>query len=252
MANITVPRAPTKFEAVTQIVIDNLEGGYYHPNMKVREPKKFAVMKDSGETMYGIDRKHGGDINTTEAGKAFWSIIDGQNAANTWTYQYKATGEVAKNLKMLAAKMIYDVYVKLCNLYGIDRSIVDNDECLLVHWSYACWNGSKHFQNWAKQFNAEVSRQKDLISKGKQKELNYDLLRACALNCRLTDGTKAIRDRADRISGIWKKYFNYTLPTTALSTIKKSQSKLWLWLLIGGVVIGGGVGFYMWKRRKAK
>ncbi|MBP5369777.1 MAG: hypothetical protein J6Z01_15140 [Bacteroidales bacterium] len=245
MANITVPRAPTKFEAVTQIVIDNLEGGYYHPNMKVREPKKFAVMKDSGETMYGIDRKAGGDINTTEAGKAFWAIIDGQNAANTWTYQYKATGEVAKNLKMLAAKMIYDVYVKLCNLYGIDRSIVDNDECLLVHWCYACWNGSKHFRNYAKIFNAELNRQKK-----KGGKYDYDLLRAAALYARQTDYVKDIRDRAYRISDIWKKYYKYTLPEKALKQIKEGNKSYLLWILGGVLLVGGGVGFYIYKKRK--
>jgi len=245
-----VTPAPSKFVHVTQIVIDNLEGGYYHPNMQAADPKKFAIMGKSGETMYGIDRVAGGKINETTAGKLFWSIIDSKQASTTWKYNYKSEGDTAAMLKCLAATMIYDTYVKLCKQFNLDRNIVDNDDCLLVHWSYACWNGSKHFQNWAKQFNAEVSRQKDLISKGKQKELNYDLLRACALNCRLTDGTKAIRDRADRISGIWKKYFNYTLPTTALATAQKMQkSKLWLWLLLGGVIVGSGIGIYVWRKK---
>lgn len=241
-----ISRAPEKFERVTQIVIDNLEGGYYHPNMQQADPKKFAIMGKSGETMYGIDRVAGGKINDTTAGKIFWSIIDGQQASTKWKYGYKAEGEVAAILKQCAAKIIYDVYVKLCKQFGVDRTITDNDDCLLVHWCYACWNGSGHFQAWAKQFNAEVARQKKSGAK-----LDYDLLRACALNCRLTDGTKAIRDRADRISGIWKKYFNYTLPTQALAVVKQnSKSYAWLWITLGIVVIGGGVGLYLYKRRR--
>lgn len=242
-----VPRAPEKFEKVTQIVIDNLEGGYYHPNMQAANPTKFAIMGKSGETMYGIDRVAGGSINTTTAGKAFWALIDSQNASTTWKYGYKAEGDIAKLLKRLAAKIIYDVYVNLCSRFGLDRSIVDNDDCLLVHWCYACWNGSGHFQKWAKQFNAEVERQK------KEGKTDTDLLRACALNTRLTDGTKAIRDRADRISGIWKKYFNYTLPAQALAVAKKnSKSYAWLWILGGVLLVGGGIGLYLYKRRKAK
>ncbi len=32
-----------KFKTIQNIVIDKLEGGYYHPNMKLRNPKKFAT-----------------------------------------------------------------------------------------------------------------------------------------------------------------------------------------------------------------
>ena len=72
----------SKFYNLADLIITNIEGGYYSP---VRH--KSAAMLDSGETMFGIDRKHGGAYNTSEAGKKFWAIID-QNSAS-WEWNYK-------------------------------------------------------------------------------------------------------------------------------------------------------------------
>ena len=50
----------TDFKQSVNKVIDTLEGGYYHPNMvKDGRLKSSYKMGNSGETMMGMDRKHG-------------------------------------------------------------------------------------------------------------------------------------------------------------------------------------------------
>ena len=56
------------FEKIAGQLIDEIEGGYFHPIMVKGGrgfPKGSRSMGDSGETMFGIDRKHGAEINTS-------------------------------------------------------------------------------------------------------------------------------------------------------------------------------------------
>ena len=145
------------------LIIDNLEGGYYHPDMK-----NLLVggenMLDSGETMFGIDRQRGGnDILTTESGKKFWQIVDANYAdkhANTAYYGDKADGkriakEVGNQLKALAEKMMLsrlDRYSKLY-LYPEVSKIIHNNPILYLQFLYACWNGSGNFETFATALN---------------------------------------------------------------------------------------------------
>ena len=72
-----------KFYALADLIISNIEGGYYSPIQH-----KSAAMMDSGETMFGMGRKHGGDdINNSEAGKKFWAIIDQNSSAWAWNFK---------------------------------------------------------------------------------------------------------------------------------------------------------------------
>jgi hypothetical protein len=48
-----------KFDKITSLVIDKLEGGYYHPNMLIDGRVKDIRYSGSGETMFGIDRLKG-------------------------------------------------------------------------------------------------------------------------------------------------------------------------------------------------
>ena len=48
-----------KFLKVTGEVINRLEGGYFHPDMRTKNPDKFGAYHRSGETMYGLDRHAG-------------------------------------------------------------------------------------------------------------------------------------------------------------------------------------------------
>ena len=56
------------WQKIVNLVIDNLEGGYYNPEMFQKNPKKFTMYKNSGETMFGLDRLKG-NTESTQPGK---------------------------------------------------------------------------------------------------------------------------------------------------------------------------------------
>ena len=155
-----------------------MEGGYYHPIFKKKgakslsggnmSPSNFTAMGDSGETMFGIDRKHGGTINTTSAGKEFWSIIDKVNAKENWPYNYMG-GKYQSQLIPLVSKIMKPTYESNVNNYlsAESKKIIESDEPLLFNFIYASWHGPGWFQRFAKVVN-------DLVSKGitDPKELN--------------------------------------------------------------------------------
>jgi hypothetical protein len=135
-------------------VIDNLEGGYYHPNMLLDGRVKDQRYKNSGETMFGIDRLRGGSINNTAAGKRFWFLIDNANAKNLWKWNYKG-GELEPELKNLAAEMIQPLFLNLSKNYLSKKAIeiVNNNAFLLFHFIYATYNGS----GWFKKFATDIT-----------------------------------------------------------------------------------------------
>ena len=143
-----------KFKTVTQLVIDKLEGGYYNPAWH----NKGSLYSRSGETMFGIDRKAGGSINDTTAGKKFWGIIDKVKTPQTWKWNYKG-GDLAPQLKDLVVEIMYPVYENNAKNY-LDpqtKAIVDNDNRLLFHFIYASWNGSGWFKKFANDMDKAVS-----------------------------------------------------------------------------------------------
>ena len=74
-----------KFKQITNMVIDSLEGGYYHPDMLKDGRVKDARYGASGETMFGIDRL-AGNSDKTPQGKAFWKIMDDAGARKNWKW----------------------------------------------------------------------------------------------------------------------------------------------------------------------
>lgn len=149
------------FEEITTAVIDNLEGGYYHP-----VAHNSSGMGDSGETMMGIDRKHGGTINTDATGQEFWSIIDNADAKNKWRWNYKG-GPLEGRLKSLVVKMIAPRYEKYTKSYMSPEAsnLVNQSVVMRFHFIYAVWNGPGWFQTFAKKLNSEVaSGNKDIAS----------------------------------------------------------------------------------------
>lgn len=157
----------TNFEKVTNEIIDNIEGGYYHPNMKKRNPSKFARMGDSGETMFGIDRKHGAKgENLSPAGMEFWKTIDSYDAKNKWPYLYKAEDNpaLASKLRKLVAQTMEPLFKEFQNIYLTPeaRAVVNSNPKLYFHFAYATWNGSGFFKNWGKEFNEEVKKGKKI------------------------------------------------------------------------------------------
>ena len=150
----------SSFENVTKQVIDNLEGGYYHPNMgKDGRLKSTSGMGDSGETMMGIDRKHGGSINTSSSGIEFWNLIDKSGASKNWKYNYKG-GSLESKLKDLVVRMIKPNYEQYSRRYLTPEAqqIVNSNPALMFHFIYAVWNGPGWFKHFANKINDEVKK----------------------------------------------------------------------------------------------
>lgn len=151
-----------EFHKILEQIIDKIEGGYYHPVMVNGGrgfPKGDRAMGDSGETMFGIDRKHGDKINTTSSGVKFWNTIDSANASTKWPWNYKG-GKYESILKSLAVKMINDAFDNYAQRYLDDeaRKIVTSDKNLLTHFGYATWNGPGWFRRFAQSINSEVTK----------------------------------------------------------------------------------------------
>jgi hypothetical protein len=87
--------ATTSFESLFKIMVDNIEGGYFHPThaftynkftKKSELSQGFKSMFTSGETLWGIDRVNGAwEVFTlsrptrTTNGIAFWDAVDKQS-----------------------------------------------------------------------------------------------------------------------------------------------------------------------------
>jgi len=147
------------FKGITALVIDKLEGGYYHPLMLADGRVKDQRYANSGETMFGIDRKAGGRINLTPSGVLFWKAIDDANAKTLWKWNYKG-GALAKQLKVYVGNIMLPEYEALAKRYLSPnaRDIVNSDKRLLFNFIYATWNGSGWFQKFASDFSSAVAK----------------------------------------------------------------------------------------------
>jgi len=143
-----------KFASVTKLVIDKLEGGYYNPVWHSTGDSRYG---NSGETMFGIDRKAGGTLNTTPAGKQFWALIDKTKTRDVWKWNYLG-GSIAPQLKEYVVEIMYPTYEKFASRYfdAKTKEIVDSDNRLLFHFIYAAWNGEGWFKKFANDMDKAV------------------------------------------------------------------------------------------------
>lgn len=192
-----------KFIKVVKIVIDNLEGGYYHPLMiqdgRVKDNPVFHAskyQKESGETMYGEDRLNGASLFNNDYGRKFWSLIDSADAKHKWHYNYMG-GDLAPQLEQLVANIMFPAYDHLCSVYLLPKTqiLVNSDERLSFHFAYATWNGAGYFQHFAEVLNESVN-------KG---ITNVDALVNIALDSRLNSSSSLIKNTAQKISILFKK-----------------------------------------------
>lgn len=153
------------FEYIVSFVIDNLEGGYYHPNMLLDGRVTDQRYKYSGETFLGIDRLAGGSLNYTASGIKFWSIIDNANAKDTWSWNYKG-GVLYNQLRTLAGEIIKPEYERLSKKYLSEKSIklINGDDRLRFNFIYSTWNGSGWFKYFAEKLNDYVINNTDIES----------------------------------------------------------------------------------------
>lgn len=143
------------------LIIDNIEGGYYHPDMKTKL-KNGDAMGISGETLFGMDRLNGGELMKTADGVKFWSLADSifqNHHGDTAWYNYKPGGAAGQELRRLAGRMMLTQYEKYTAKYlsAAARSAVNKSPKLQLHFYYACWNGPKAFEYYAGKINSAVS-----------------------------------------------------------------------------------------------
>ena len=181
------------FKKIVTFVINNLEGGYYHPSMLQDGRVNDTRYSTSGETMFGIDRLQGGSINTTPAGLKFWSAIDTSGASKNWQWNYMG-GDLAPQLKDLAGEMILTPYTQYSNLWLTDKAkkLVESDDRLLFHFVYSTWNGPGWFQYFAGIFNNAVNSGVTDIEK----------LVGVAVNSRINSGNSLIAQGGTKIAAL--------------------------------------------------
>jgi hypothetical protein len=187
--------APASFEAVVAKVIDELEGGYYHPDMLKDGRVKDGRYAGSGETMMGIDRVAGGSANDTPAGKVFWSIIDNANARQNWPWLYRG-GKLESKLRDLAGQIIKPLFLQHSSRYLTPeaRKIVMSYNPLLFNFIYAAWNGAGWFQRFAKKINKAVANG----------VTNPEELFNIAIDARLNSGSSLIKQGGKKIQNLFK------------------------------------------------
>jgi hypothetical protein len=212
------------FQNVVFQIIDNLEGGYYHPDMLLDGRVKDKRYSASGETMFGIDRLKGGSINKTIARKKFWSLIDNAGARSKWRWNYKG-GQLEPELKTLAAQMILPLYNNLSNNYLTKKAIeiVNKNAVLLFHFVYATYNGAGWFKKFASDINTALAAG----------ILDPVQLIQIALNSRLKEGLKKgskpnslIVQSAKKIQSIFK------LTNPLISIIPLLLTSLYLYYIL--------------------
>jgi peptidoglycan hydrolase-like protein with peptidoglycan-binding domain len=166
------PSVPVDFKSATMKVINKFEGGYYNPKWH-----KSSGMGDSGETMFGLDRKHGVNEYYSPAAKKFWSIIDKNKTRNLWKHYYRG-GALEPQLTELAAEIMQTPFNRNMNNFFTPeaKKIVQGDYNLTFNFIYATWNGSGWFEKFAKTINKAVKEgitdPKQLIKIAIKKRLN--------------------------------------------------------------------------------
>jgi hypothetical protein len=149
------------WQGMVNLVINNLEGGYYHPDMLKDGRVSDARYGGSGETMFGLDREAGATESTGPAGREFWSFIDSQNARTNWKWNYmgKDNPALESKLRQLAGDVMKPQYIDNTRRYLSPEAadIISKDPALTFNFVYATWNGPGWFQRFAKIINQEVA-----------------------------------------------------------------------------------------------
>jgi peptidoglycan hydrolase-like protein with peptidoglycan-binding domain len=148
------------WQGMVNLVIDKLEGGYYHPDMLKDGRIRDSRFGGSGETMFGLDRMAGKNESTAE-GRIFWQYVDTFNPRSNWAHNYMAKDnpELAKKLRELAGNYIKPQYVNNMKTYLSPEAaaIVNNYAPLTFNFIYATWNGPGWFGKFAKPLNQTIS-----------------------------------------------------------------------------------------------
>lgn len=152
-------------EDIVDLIIDNIEGGYAateHFMSSANNEKNPSLKKallNSGETMFGIDRKNGPTM--TE----FWEIVDENSGYSPkskgkpkWSHGYMG-GSVEDDLRELVYDWVIPTYEESINskLDSETKRLVNEDKRLATHLLYGVWNGPVFFNEFASVLNSAVS-----------------------------------------------------------------------------------------------
>ena len=187
-ANKIIKASTTNDNTIVQAIVDYLEGGYYHPthayNPTTKQIKSsFSIYKNSGETLYGLDRYAGNNEGfrsgpKNPSGIDFWSAVDAisgygsykdtnrttktgnwdigkypkKGTGWSWNYMPKKSDPGYNTLQKNLTKYITDSYTKLFTKYLAGHPVgklVENDGRLKFMYYRATWNGSGFFQKYA-------------------------------------------------------------------------------------------------------
>lgn len=180
--------------SITEKVIDKFEGGYWnywecknHPYAKIYD--------NSGETLFGLDRKAGKIENISPDGSEFFRLIDEEKKklgmdrfCQVWKYNYRG-GELEGKLKQLAAKVMKKIYDQNMRNYVKNNEVrkrIEGNSGLLLHMSYACWNGPGFFRKFANKIEEGVNNGLsdeeliDLVTKQRKQLVGGDWSKATA------------------------------------------------------------------------
>ena len=148
----------SEFNKATKSVIDSLEGAYVNPSQLTNKRER-RVFSKSGETMFGIDRKTGGKLNTSDAGMKFWELIDTNKKKNPekWIRYYDG-GEIKGQLQNLASQIMEPEFERLFQVHFSpqEQQIIKSDPKLFFHFAYATWNGPGWFRKFANSIKREI------------------------------------------------------------------------------------------------
>jgi hypothetical protein len=167
------PATSSDFIEITKDIIRDFEGGYWNPKCarypETRHPRKEGIYSKSSETMFGLDREAGNIEAIKPEGEEFFRIIDkekkelGREAfCKKWVWNYDG-GDKKEQLMDLAARVMKKLYDKNANNYFKDpevRKIVESSKPLILHFSYATWNGPGFFKDFAESITKAVKEGK--------------------------------------------------------------------------------------------
>jgi hypothetical protein len=204
-SNDIVITAPDWWISMTKKVIDNFEGGYWN-HWECKNHPYSAMYANSGETLFGLDRKAGQIEKICPAGKKFFAIIDGEKATlkdkfcEVWKYNYRG-GKLEDELKLLAAETMwfsYNANMEAFSKHPETKNRIEKNKGLVLHMSYACWNGPGFFQKFVKALEKGVKEgksDKQLIEIAKT-------TRAAALSGYWAKGSANVNKLIDKEAGL--------------------------------------------------
>ena len=159
------------WKSFTDKIIDKFEGGYWNndktkPNdQKCPNHPYTSISDNSGETMFGIDRR-AGKWDDDSDGQVFFGLIDDEKEdagsmdefCKTWVWLYRG-GDLEEELKGMASVMMRKSYERNKRWLSSEAlNEVEGNKRLLFHFAYACWNGPGFFQDFAEDINDAVNQ----------------------------------------------------------------------------------------------